>query len=89
VNRQRIRGRRAASIAIIQTALRLPRHLYELAKRHAKRGSAQSLNGFIVSAVAAYVEAVDRKVIDDAFAGMAHDKQYQREALRIVEEFRG
>jgi len=32
---------------------------------------------------------VDRMAIDDAFRDMAHDKQYQREALRIVEEFGG
>ncbi len=89
VNHPRTRSSKAASIANIQTAPWLPRHLYQRAKRHAKRESPQSLNDFIVSAVAAYVEAVERKVIDDAFAGMAHDKQYQREALRIVEEFGG
>jgi hypothetical protein len=88
-NHPRIRGSKAASVANIQTALWLPKHLYERAKRHAKRGSPQSLNSFIVSAVAAYVEAVERKVIDDAFAGMANDEEYRREALLIVEELGG
>lgn len=30
---------------------------------------------------------MERKAIDDAFQGMAEDKQYQREALCIAEEF--
>jgi hypothetical protein len=45
------------------------------------------VNDFIVNAVAAYVRAVERKAIDDAFRGMADDKQYQREALMIAEQF--
>jgi hypothetical protein len=45
------------------------------------------VNDFIVSAVAVYMRAVERKAIDDAFRGMADDKQYQREALMIAEQF--
>lgn len=47
------------------------------------------MNDFIVNALELYVKAIERKTIDDAFRGMAHDKQYQREALRIAEEFGG
>ena len=42
-----------------------------------------------VKAVAVYVEAVERKSIDDSFRGMADDEEYRREALQIVEEFGG
>jgi hypothetical protein len=36
---------------------------------------------------AAGIQAAERKAIDDAFRGMADDKLYQREGLRIAEEF--
>jgi len=47
------------------------------------------VNDFIVRAVAAYVRAMERRAIDEAFRGMAEDKNYQREAQRISEEFAG
>jgi hypothetical protein len=71
----------------MQTTLRLPRPLYERVKGHVEREQAGSVNDFIVNAVAAYVRAVERKAIDDAFRDMADDKQYQREALMIAEQF--
>jgi hypothetical protein len=71
----------------MQTTLRLPRKLYEQAKHLVERESTGSVNDFIVNALAAYMRAIERKAIDDAFIAMAGDKQYQREALRIAEEF--
>jgi hypothetical protein len=71
----------------MQTTLRLPRQLYERAKLFVESEKMGSVNDFIVNALSAYVRAMERKAIDDAFAGMATDKQYQREALRIAEEF--
>lgn len=73
----------------VRMTLRLERQLYERAKWHARRERADGLNDFIVDALEAHVTAVERKSIDDAFRGMAHDKRYQREALRVVEEFGG
>jgi hypothetical protein len=73
----------------IQMTLRLPTLLYKRAKWHAEREQAGCLNDFIVNALATYVQAVERKAVDDAFRDMAHDKQYQREALRVVDEFGG
>ena len=70
-----------------QTTLRLPRELYEQAKVLVERGKQGSVNDFIVAALSAYVRALERKAIDDAFRGMASDKQYQRETLRILKEF--
>ena len=70
-----------------QTTLRLPRRLYEQAKLLVEQQKNGSVNDFIVAALSAYVRALERKAIDDAFRGMAHDKRYQREALRVIEEF--
>jgi len=72
-----------------QTTLRLPRKLYERAKLLVEQHKTGSVNDFIVRAVAAYVRAMERRAIDEAFRGMAEDKNYQREAQRISEEFAG
>jgi Arc/MetJ-type ribon-helix-helix transcriptional regulator len=71
----------------LQTTLRLPKQLYERIKSHVQQDQTVSVNEFIVNALAAYVRAVERKAIDDAFLGMADDKQYQREAVAIAEQF--
>ncbi len=73
----------------VKTLLCLPGDLYERVRRQVEREQTGSANDFIVDALEAYVQAVERKAIDDAFRDMAHDKQYQREALSIVEEFGG
>jgi hypothetical protein len=84
-----VRGGRTLAARNLQMTLRLPKELYERAKLLVKKQQTDSVNDFIVKAVAAYLEAVERKAIDDCFSGMVHDKQYQLEALRIVEEFGG
>jgi hypothetical protein len=71
----------------VQTTLRLPRQLYEKAKLCVESGSKGSVNDLIVSALTAYVRALERKAIDDAFQPMGTDKLYQREALRLAEQF--
>lgn len=73
----------------IQTTLRLPAPLYERAKHFVANGSSRSFNDFIVTALAAFVRAKERKAIDDAFRPMKDDAEYQREALAIAEEFAG
>lgn len=71
----------------MQTTLRLPRQLYERAKLFVESGSKGSVNELIVNALTAYIRAMERKVIDDAFRPMATDKLYRREALRLSEQF--
>jgi hypothetical protein len=83
----KIRGRTARAARILQTTLRLPGPLYERVKTHVEKKQTGSINDFIVNALTAYVRAVERKDIDDSFRGMADDKQYQREALLIADEF--
>jgi mRNA-degrading endonuclease toxin of MazEF toxin-antitoxin module len=45
------------------------------------------VNDFIVRALTAYVHAMERKAVDDAFLPMREDADYRREALKIAEEF--
>jgi Arc/MetJ-type ribon-helix-helix transcriptional regulator len=89
VKRSATRGRTQKAAHNLQTTLRLPKQLYERIKSHVQRDQTVSVNEFIVNALAAYLRAVERKTIDDAFLGMADadDKQYQREALTIAEQF--
>jgi hypothetical protein len=71
----------------VQTTLRLPRQLYERAKFFVESGSKGSVNDLIVNALSAYMRALERKAIDEAFLPMAADKRYQREAVRLAEQF--
>jgi hypothetical protein len=71
----------------VQTTLRLPRQLYERAKLFVDTGSQGSVNDLIVNALTAYIRAMERRAIDDAFRPMATDRQYQREARALAEQF--
>jgi hypothetical protein len=73
----------------VQTTLRLPAPLYRRAKSFIEKGASRSVNDFIVRALAAYVRAMERKTIDDAFLPMREDADYHRETLKIAEEFSG
>ncbi len=87
VKRPVSQGRASKAAQNLQTTLRLPKQLYARVKSHVQRDQAISVNEFIVNALSAYLRAVERKAIDDAFLGMAADRQYQREALTIAEQF--
>jgi hypothetical protein len=74
------------------TTVRLPRNVYDQAKHvvETERRSAQdrvSLNDFFVAAIKAYLKMYRRRQIDAAFAGMADDAEYQREAKLLAEGF--
>lgn len=72
----------------VQTTIRLPRPLYEEASSFVKsKVSARTLNDFFVTAIKAYVRMLKRRQIDAAFSTMAKDPDYQKEALKISEEF--
>ncbi len=83
----KIRRNPAKTTRKVQTTLRLPRQLYERARLFVEKGSTASVNDLIVKALTAYVKAMERRAIDDAFRPMASDKRYQREALRIAKQF--
>ncbi len=74
------------------TTVRLPRQVYEQAKRVVDRekgtpGPVGSLNDLIVQAVSAYLKMYKRRQIDMAFAAMAKDAEYQKEANLLAEDF--
>ena len=72
----------------VQRTLRLPNTLYEQAKTLVEdENKANSINDFIVAAVAAYIKVMHRKIIDEGFCRMAEDTDYQKEAILITEEF--
>jgi hypothetical protein len=72
----------------LQTTLRLPDSLYQKARKLiAGEKHASSMNDLIITALSAYLRALDRKMIDRAFAGMADDPEYQNEADLIAREF--
>lgn len=74
------------------TTVRLPRPVYDQAKCVVDRekgtaGSRISLNDLIVAAIKAYLRMYKRRQIDAAFACMAEDAEYQKEARLLAEEF--
>jgi Arc/MetJ-type ribon-helix-helix transcriptional regulator len=70
-----------------QTSLRLPEGLYEKAKEAVKAGATNSVNELLVKALTAYLKALERKAIDEAFQPMSNDRAYRRSAVRLAEEF--
>jgi hypothetical protein len=72
----------------VQKTLRLPAALYEQVRTLVEvKDKADSINDFIVAALAAYIKAVNREFIDQSFHGMAEDADYQKEVQVISEEF--
>lgn len=73
------------------TTVRLPRPVYDQAKHFvdSEKSAAThiSLNDFFVTAIQAYVKLYRRRQIDAAFASMAEDADYQKEAKLLAEEF--
>jgi hypothetical protein len=74
------------------TTVRLPRSVYDQAKclvdkEKGGAGPVVSLNDLFVVAIKAYLKMHRRRQIDAAFAGMAEDTDYQKEAQLIAEEF--
>lgn len=74
------------------TTVRLPVPAYEQAKHFVKSECTSSttfvsLNDFFVAAIQAYLKLCRRRQIDAAFASMAEDADYQKEARLLAEEF--
>ena len=73
------------------TTIRLPRPVYDQAKRVVNTESGGrsriSLNDLIVMAITNYLKMYKRRQIDAAFSGMAEDADYQKEAKLLAEEF--
>jgi hypothetical protein len=82
------RAKRPAAKSNLQTTLRLPDSLYQKARKLVvEEKHAASMNDLIIAALSAYLRALDRKLIDSAFAAMTNDSDYQNEAALISREF--
>lgn len=70
-----------------RTTVTLPARLLDAADRAVRRGKARSRTDLLSRALERELAAQRRAEIDAAFLEMANDPEYQREALRITEEF--
>lgn len=71
----------------VRTTVRLPRPLYDEARKFVDCSPAENINDFFVTAICNYVKMLRRKQIDAAFAGMAEDADYLKESKLIEEDF--
>ena len=69
------------------TTVRLPRPVYERAKTVMVKSQASSFNDFVVQAIEEKVRRLTEAEIDEAFAQMANDADYQRESVLLAREF--
>jgi len=70
------------------TTVRMPKKVYECAKTAVDRLSdVSSLNEFVVEAVVEKLQTLKEAEIDAAFAKMATDLDYQRDAIALTREF--
>jgi len=71
------------------TTVRLPRRLYEEARRALEKGEtdASSLNDLLVRSLEERLQRVRREFIDREFAKMKHDTHYQRESSIVTRQF--
>jgi hypothetical protein len=69
------------------TTVRLPKHVFEQAKRIAVRYEASSFNEFVIQAIEEKVRRLSEAAIDASFAQMATDPDYQRDATATAREF--
>jgi hypothetical protein len=81
-----------ARVETMTTTVRLPRPVYDQAKcvvdeEKGGAGRVVSMNDLIVLAITAYLKMYKRRQIDAAFALMAEDAEYQKEASLLAEEF--
>jgi len=82
----------APTITSRATTVRLPRPLYDQAKQFVdgqkmNTATSLSLNDFFITAIQAYIKLHQRRQIDAAFASMAEDADYQKEASLLAVEF--
>jgi Arc/MetJ-type ribon-helix-helix transcriptional regulator len=71
----------------IRTTVALPKSLLAAMDAAVESGKARSRNELLARAVERELASIQRAAIDAAFAGMAEDEEYQREAAAITAEF--
>jgi hypothetical protein len=68
------------------TTVRLPWQVYERAKT-VVQSQASSFNEFVIQAIEEKVRRLTEAEIDEAFAQMAHDSDYQRSSIALANQF--
>ncbi len=71
----------------VRTTVTLPASLLASVDTMVKSGMARSRSALLAKALAREVAELERKMIDEAFAEMASDEEYQQEASAIAAEF--
>lgn len=69
------------------TTLRMPRHIYESAKKVIGRSGESSMNEFVVQAIEEKLQRLTEEEIDLSFAEMANDRDYQQASVKMAREF--
>jgi hypothetical protein len=71
------------------TTVRLPKRLYEEARRALEKGEmgASSMNDLLVQSLEERLQRARREIIDREFEGMKGDEKYQRESALIAKQF--
>ena len=75
------------SKGVTRTTIALPQELLGAVDRAVGEGKARTRNEFVAAALQHELEALERAAIDAAFAEMAFDSDYRREAEQVTEEF--
>lgn len=70
-----------------RTTVVIPPELLEAVDRAVSEGVARSRNEFLAQALRNQLALCHRAAIDEAFAGMADDSDYQREAVEVTRAF--
>lgn len=73
----------------VRTTVTFPRAILERIDRVVTEGAAKNRNELLMMAVEKLLREIEERAIDAAFADMANDPDYQREALRLAAEFEG
>jgi hypothetical protein len=83
------KGLQVKSTNKISMTVRLPRSIYDQARKVVESGvtNLDSMNELVIAAVGSFVKASRRRQIDLAFREMAKDGEFQNEANRIAAEF--
>lgn len=70
----------------VRTTITVPEDLLEAADRAVREGKARSRSELVVEALRRELAEYDRAAIDEAFAALAGDDEFQSESVALSEE---